>query len=119
MLDDPVDVFAASLKKLGYSINTRNPDELRKAQYEAIEQKEFLRAYINGEVQDQLVAGDVLAAAGYTVYRRVCQQLGKRLRTCLGCQPLTQQGRGVDPRAHDKRCEMVRDRLNFWQLRHC
>jgi spermidine/putrescine transport system substrate-binding protein len=62
MLDDPVDVFAACLKKLGYSINTRNTEELRKAQREAIEQKELLRAYINAEVRDQLVAGDVLAA---------------------------------------------------------
>jgi len=62
MLDDPVDVFAACLKKLGYSINTQNPDELRAAQREAIEQKELLRAYVNAEVRDQLVAGDVLAA---------------------------------------------------------
>jgi spermidine/putrescine transport system substrate-binding protein len=62
MLDDPVDVFAACLKKLGHSINTTNPDELRAAQREAIEQKELLRAYINAEVRDQLVAGDVLAA---------------------------------------------------------
>ena len=62
MLDDPVDVFGACLKKLGYSINTRNPDELREAQREAIEQKELLRAYINAEVRDQLVAGDVVAA---------------------------------------------------------
>jgi spermidine/putrescine transport system substrate-binding protein len=62
MLDDPVDVFGACLKKLGFSINTRNPDELRKAQREAIEQKEVLRAYINAEVRDQLVAGDVLAS---------------------------------------------------------
>jgi spermidine/putrescine transport system substrate-binding protein len=62
MLDDPMDVFAACLKKLGHSINTRNPDELRAAQHEAIEQKELLRAYINAEVRDQLVAGDVLAA---------------------------------------------------------
>jgi spermidine/putrescine transport system substrate-binding protein len=62
MLDDPVDVFGACLKKLGYSINTRNPEELRKAQREAIEQKELLRAYINAEVRDQLVAGEVVAA---------------------------------------------------------
>ena len=62
MLDDPVDVFGACLKKLGYSINTRNPEELRTAQREAIEQKELLRAYINAEVRDQLVAGDVVAA---------------------------------------------------------
>jgi spermidine/putrescine transport system substrate-binding protein len=62
MLDDPVDVFAACLKLLGHSINTQNPDELRAAQKEAIEQKELLQAYINAEVRDQLIAGDVLAA---------------------------------------------------------
>lgn len=62
MLDDPVDVFAACLKKLGHSINTHNPDHLRQAQHEALEQKEVVRAYINAEVRDQLVAGDVLAA---------------------------------------------------------
>jgi spermidine/putrescine transport system substrate-binding protein len=62
MLDDPVDVFGACLKKIGRSINTRNPDDLRAAQHEAIEQKELLRAYINAEVRDQLVAGDVVAA---------------------------------------------------------
>lgn len=62
MLDDPVDVFGACLKLLGYSINTGNPRELREAQKEAMEQKELLRAYINAEVRDQLIAGDVLAA---------------------------------------------------------
>ena len=62
MLDDPVDVFGACLKLLGHSINTRNPDELHAAKNEAMEQKELLRAYINAEVRDQLIAGDVLAA---------------------------------------------------------
>lgn len=62
MLDDPVDVFGACLKKIGKSINTREPSELRAAQAEAIEQKELLQAYVNAEVRDQLVAGDVRAA---------------------------------------------------------
>jgi len=62
MLDDPVDVFAACLKKLGRSVNTRSADDLQEAKAEAVEQKELLRAYINAEVRDQLVAGDVLAA---------------------------------------------------------
>jgi spermidine/putrescine transport system substrate-binding protein len=62
MLDDPVDVFGACLKKLGYSINTTSKDELHAARHEAVEQKELLRAYINAEVRDQLIAGDVLAA---------------------------------------------------------
>jgi len=66
MLDDQVDVFAACLKKLGYSINTRNPEEIREAHAEAMEQKELLRAYINADVRDQLVAGDVLAAQLWT-----------------------------------------------------
>ena len=79
MLDDPVDVFAACLKKLGYSINTRNPEELRKAQHEAIEQKEFLRAYINAEVRDQLVAGDVLAAQLWSTTAQQAIDEDKRL----------------------------------------
>jgi spermidine/putrescine transport system substrate-binding protein len=62
MLDDPVDVFGACLKKLGKSLNTRSPEDLLAAKTEAVEQKELLRAYINAEVRDQLVAGDVLAA---------------------------------------------------------
>ena len=62
MLDDPVDVFGACLKKLGKSVNARSPDDLREAHAEAVTQKELLRAYINAEVRDQLIAGDVLAA---------------------------------------------------------
>lgn len=67
MLDDAVDVFGACQKKLGYSFNTRNLDEIRAARHEAIEQKELLRAYINAEVRDQLVAGDVVAAQLWSI----------------------------------------------------
>jgi spermidine/putrescine transport system substrate-binding protein len=62
MLDDPAEVLGACLKKLGYSLNSTNPGELRLAAREAIRQKALLRAYLNAEVRDQLVAGDVLAA---------------------------------------------------------
>ena len=62
MLDDPVDVFSACLKKLGRSVNTQSPEDLHSASHEALAQKELVRAYINAEVRDQLVAGDVAAA---------------------------------------------------------
>ena len=62
MLDDPAEVLGAALKKLGLSVNSANPGELRRAQGEAIQQKKLVRAYLNAEVRDQLVAGDVLAA---------------------------------------------------------
>jgi spermidine/putrescine transport system substrate-binding protein len=62
MLDDPFDMLGACLKKLGLSINASDAEQLRRAEAEAIRQKPLLRAYLNAEVRDQLVSGDVLAA---------------------------------------------------------
>lgn len=62
MLDDPAEVLGACLKKLGWSVNSTDPAQLRRAGEEARAQKPLLRAYLNAEVRDQLVAGDVLAA---------------------------------------------------------
>jgi spermidine/putrescine transport system substrate-binding protein len=62
MLDDPAEVLGAALKKLGCSLNSTDAGELEGARAEAIAQKRLLRAYLNAEVRDQLVAGDVLAA---------------------------------------------------------
>jgi spermidine/putrescine transport system substrate-binding protein len=62
MLDDPFDTLGACLKKLSLSINASNAGQLRRAEAEAIRQKPLLRAYLNAEVRDQLVSGDVLAA---------------------------------------------------------
>jgi spermidine/putrescine transport system substrate-binding protein len=67
MLDDPPEVFAACLKTLGYSLNSADPGELRAAQQRAIAQKPLVRAYLNAEVRDQLVAGDVAAAQAWAV----------------------------------------------------
>jgi spermidine/putrescine transport system substrate-binding protein len=62
MLDDPAEVFGAALRKLGYSLNSRDPKELREAQQEAVRQKPLRRVYLNTEVRDQAVAGDILGA---------------------------------------------------------
>jgi spermidine/putrescine transport system substrate-binding protein len=62
MLDDSEDMLGACLKKLGYEFSASDPQQLRAAQREAVAQKPLLRAYLNAEVRDQLVSGDVLAA---------------------------------------------------------
>jgi spermidine/putrescine transport system substrate-binding protein len=62
MLDDPEDVMGACLRKLHLPFGATDPDELRRGAREAIAQKPLLRAYLNAEVRDQLVAGDVLVA---------------------------------------------------------
>ncbi|MBY0505904.1 MAG: spermidine/putrescine ABC transporter substrate-binding protein [Bryobacteraceae bacterium] len=66
MLDAQDDVLGACLVKLGHSWNSTAESELRAAQREAIRQKPLLRAYLNAEVRDQVVAGDVLAAQMWT-----------------------------------------------------
>ncbi len=67
MLDDPPEVLGSCLKMLGYSLNSSDPAELKQAQTEAIAQKRLVRAYLNAEVRDQLVAGDVAAAQAWAV----------------------------------------------------
>jgi len=48
--------------KLGFPFDSADWHQLQAAKSEAIRQKQLLRAYLNAEVRDQLVAGDVLAA---------------------------------------------------------
>lgn len=67
MLDDPPEVFGACLRKIGNSVNSADPRQLRDAQEQAMAQKPLLRAYLNAEVRDQLVAGDVAAAQAWAV----------------------------------------------------
>jgi spermidine/putrescine transport system substrate-binding protein len=62
MLDDPEDVIGACLQKLGLPFGSTDHRQLQAAKEEAVRQKQLLRAYLNAEVRDQLVSGDVLAA---------------------------------------------------------
>lgn len=65
MLDDPAEVIGAALNKIGYSLNSTNPGELERAKREAVAQKPLVRAYLNIEARDQLVAGDIAVGQGW------------------------------------------------------
>lgn len=67
MLDDPAEVFGSCLERLHDSVNATAPEQLEAAKSLAIQQKPLLRAYINAEVRDQLIAGDVLAAQSWSI----------------------------------------------------
>jgi spermidine/putrescine transport system substrate-binding protein len=67
MLDDPIEVFGACLKKLGDSLNSGDAGQLHAAGEQAIAQKRLLRAYLNAEVRDQMIAGDVAVAQAWAV----------------------------------------------------
>lgn len=62
MLNSQRDTIAVSLKRLGYSMNTRNIDELEKAKADLIKQKPLVLAYMGDEVKDAMVSGEAALA---------------------------------------------------------
>ncbi len=73
MLDSQRDSIAVALKKLGYSLNTKNKDELEKAKNELIKQKDIVQAYVGDEVKDKMIMGEGALAvvwSGDAVYMK-------------------------------------------------
>ena len=58
LLDSVRDTMGISLKRLGYSMNTQNPDEINEAKKELIKQLDVVQAYVNDDGKDRIVAGD-------------------------------------------------------------
>ena len=67
MLDDMREVVGAALKLLGYSLNTKNLDQLEEAKQKLIEQKPLVRAYLADiQMRDALWDKDVLLGQCYS-----------------------------------------------------
>lgn len=62
MLNSQRDTLAVALKKLGYSLNTRNIAELEEARDELIAQKPIVYAYLGDEVKDVIVGEEAAIA---------------------------------------------------------
>jgi len=73
MLDSQRETIGVALQKLGYSLNTRNLDELNTAKEELIKQKPLVLAYVGDEGKDKMIAGEaamMVAWAGDAVYMK-------------------------------------------------
>jgi spermidine/putrescine transport system substrate-binding protein len=62
MLDSQRDSIAVALKKLGYSMNSRNKKELEEAKIELLKQKPLVLAYVGDEVKDIMVGEEAALA---------------------------------------------------------
>ncbi len=62
MLDSQRDSIGITLKKLGYSLNTKKLEELEKAKEELIVQKDIVQAYVGDEVKDKMIMGEAAMA---------------------------------------------------------
>lgn len=62
MFDSIRDTLAISLKRLGYSLNSTNSQEITKAKNELIKQKPLVKAYVVDEVKDRMIGGEAALA---------------------------------------------------------
>lgn len=62
MQDSIRDCIGVALKKLGYSMNTSNEDELEAAKKELIAQKPLVMSYVVDEVKDKMIVGEAALA---------------------------------------------------------
>ncbi len=60
------DTYMAALKYLGYSLNTNDENEIRKAQELLVKQKPDVQAYLVDEARDEVVAGNAVMAIVYS-----------------------------------------------------
>lgn len=58
MLDSQRDALAVSLKRLGYSLNSRSNEELEAAKAELIKQKPLVMAYAGDNLKDMMISGE-------------------------------------------------------------
>jgi spermidine/putrescine transport system substrate-binding protein/spermidine/putrescine transport system permease protein len=65
LLDDMREVFGMALKKLGYSLNSTDPAQIRQARDLLLRQKPLVRGYNSSNFEQDLVAGDVWIAQAY------------------------------------------------------
>ena len=65
MFDNSRDAFAIALKKLGYSMNTNNTDEIREAAEELSLQTHVIQAYVMDQIFDKMVEENAYIAPYY------------------------------------------------------
>ena len=65
LLDDTREVFGMALKKLGYSLNSTDPEEIRKARDLLLDEKRLVKGYNSSNFEQDLAAGDAWIAQAY------------------------------------------------------
>lgn len=65
MFSNPRDAFAIAQAKLGYSLNTTNPEELADCLAELKKQKPLVQAYVMDEIFDKMLGGEAVLAPYY------------------------------------------------------
>lgn len=79
MLDSQRDSIGITLKKLGYSLNTKKPDELEAAKNALIEQKPLVMAYAGDDVKDKMINEEAALAVVWSGDAVYCMEQNSNL----------------------------------------
>ena len=79
MYDSMRDTFAVALKRLGFSLNTTNPDELAAARDSLIEQRPLVRAFVGDEVKHAMIGREAALAVVFSGDAMFTMQLNDEL----------------------------------------
>jgi len=66
MLDSVRDTIGVALKRLGYSVNSTDPEEIKEAKNSLIEQKKLVNGYYVDEIVDMMINGDAALALDWS-----------------------------------------------------
>ncbi len=66
MQDSVRDAFMVALKKLGYSMNSTEPEELEEAKQALIDQKPLTQAYVVDQVRDKMIGNEAAIGVIYS-----------------------------------------------------
>jgi spermidine/putrescine transport system substrate-binding protein len=113
MLDDPEEVLGACLLKLRLSYNSTDDASLRRAEREAIAQKPLLRAYLNAEFRDQLVAGDILVAHSWATTAQQAIDAAPQLAFAYPAEGFPLYGDNAVVLRESGRAELAHEFINY------
>jgi spermidine/putrescine transport system substrate-binding protein len=113
MLDDPEEVLGACLLKLRLSYNSTDDASLRRAEHEAIAQKPLLRAYLNAEFRDQLVAGDILVAHSWATTAQQAIDAAPQLAFAYPAEGFPLYGDNAVVLRESGRAELAHEFINY------
>ena len=65
MFQNSRDTVGIALKRLGYSFNTTNEEEIRSAAHTLVDQKPIVQAYVMDEIFDKMIGGEAALAPYY------------------------------------------------------
>lgn len=114
LLDDAREVFGMALKKLGASLNSTDPEEIRRARDLLLRQKPFVKGYNSSNFEQDLAAGDAWIAQAYNGNLTFVMRDEPRIRYVIPKEGCTISVDGACIPIHARHRELAMEFINYF-----